>query len=352
MGSLISTAYDRSLSLTLKGGNRPNMEKLNPILISKYFVNLQSGKNLYITGFLVSFLLGVRLLRNVFSKQMNLKGKLAIVTGASSGIGLSIATELASKGATVCLVARSKDKLSVIVEDLKSKGFEAFYICADLSKPADVTQCHQAVMQTIGNRPVDILVNCAGAGHWKFIEETSMEECNEMMALPYFAAFYMTRLFIPRMLSLNSGYIINVNSPASSNPWPGCIGYACSRYAMRGFTDALRMDLRGTNVQVMEVIAGETNSNYFEANGIDESHFPYLAQWLPKISPSDVAKSTVSGIINNKSRVVTPSSLGFVIRMGQLFPNFTTLFVARSPRGDQRIQNILKSAENSKTKQE
>eukprot|EP01133_Synstelium_polycarpum_P012848 gene12848-15089_t len=318
------------------------MDKLN---INQLFMPHYTShwKNLYITGFVLSFVFGVRILSSVFRKRFVIAGKLAVVTGASSGIGLSIATELAKAGATVCLVARSKDRLEELVNGLKGMGLDAFYVCADLSKPADVTRWFEQFVEIVGDRPVDILVNCAGAGKWKFIEETSMEECQDMMSLPYFASFYMTRMLAPKMLAEDNGYIINVNSPVSYQPWPGCIGYACSRYAMKGFTEALRMEFRGTNVRVMEVIAGETLSNYFEANGIDQSHFPFASALVPKISPDSVGKSTVVAIANNQNKCVVPFTLSLVLGVGELFPGFLSALMCRTGRGDARIAALRKA---------
>ncbi|GAM25004.1 hypothetical protein SAMD00019534_081790 [Acytostelium subglobosum LB1] len=310
-------------------------------LTAKYLTS--QWKNFYITGFLVSFLLSVRILRSIFRTRFNVKGKLAVVTGASSGIGLAIATELAKAGCSVCLVARTQSTLDTIVQELRQKGLDAHAVPADLSKPEDVARCHQEVMRIAGDRSVDILVNNAGAGNWKFIEETSMDECYSMMALPYFAAFNMTREFVPRMIANNSGYIINVNSPVSYQPWPGCVGYACSRFAMKGFTEALKADFRGTNIRVMEVIAGETSSNYFAANGIDDTfHMPYASQLIPKITPTDVGKGTVQALINNRDRAVIPYSLALIIGIGEMFPSFMRALLCRSPRGDVRIKKIEK----------
>eukprot|EP01132_Coremiostelium_polycephalum_P010303 gene10303-12642_t len=189
-------------------------------------------------------------------------------------------------------------------------------------------------------KSIDILINCAGSGKWKFIEETSYQEAYDMMALPYFAAFNMTRALIPGMLRERSGLIVNINSPVSFQSWPGCLGYACSRYALKGFTESLRMDLKGTGVNVMEVIPGETDSNYFKANNIGNEHFPTISSYFAKITPEDVGKVTVAGIVNNRSTVITPFSLVIVKRFGLLFPGVLRFILGSTPRGNKRIELI------------
>ncbi len=96
----------------------------------------------------------------------------------------------------------------------------------------------------------DILLNNAGSGRFLSIEETSPKEAREQMALPYFAAFDMTRGLIEPMLARGSGTIFQINSPVAQIAWPGAVGYAAARYAVRGFTEALRQDLHGTGINV------------------------------------------------------------------------------------------------------
>jgi len=92
-----------------------------------------------------------------------------------------------------------------------------------------------------------------------------MDDC-EMMAMPYFAAFYITRALLPAMLRRGSGHLVYVNSPASLVAWPGAAAYTAARWALRGFAEALRADLRGTRLRVSSVIPGKVSSSYFAHN--------------------------------------------------------------------------------------
>ncbi|EGG21224.1 hypothetical protein DFA_01099 [Cavenderia fasciculata] len=288
------------------------------VSLAQSFIN---GPNRNIGIITLSLLVGLAI--TLYSrKRYQVKDKIALVTGASSGIGLSIATELAKKGCKVGLIARSEDKLKKVSDALNKQGYQTFYIPCDMGQPDQVKQLPDRLKQIIGDAFVDIIVNNAGSGAWKFIEDTSYQECQDMMALPYFAAFYLTKTFIPRMLAENRGLIVNVNSPVSVHPWPGSIGYACARYAMKGFSCALREEVRGTNIRVMEVMAGETTTNYFENNGIDKNSFPLISRFIPHVQPEKIGSDTVDGIINNRSSVLTPFFFAVCITSVKYIPDF------------------------------
>ena len=151
---------------------------------------------------------------------MNPRGKTALVTGASSGIGAATAHELAKAGARVILVARREEQLRRVAASI---GNAASVYPTDLSDEKAVTALGERVTSEIGTP--DIIVNNAGAGRWKFVEETTPQEAVQLMAVPYFAAFYVTHAFLPGMLRRNSGHIVNVSSVGSRFVWPGATAY-------------------------------------------------------------------------------------------------------------------------------
>ncbi|HSB37068.1 MAG TPA: SDR family oxidoreductase, partial [Thermoanaerobaculia bacterium] len=168
---------------------------------------------------------------------MDLRGRLAVVTGASSGIGAATARLLAREGARVVLVARTGGALEKISGEIRAAGGEATAVAADLGDAVAATGACERILREAG--VPDLLVNNAGAGRWLFTEETPPGEAVAMMAAPYFAAFFATQTFLPGMLARGSGRIVNVNSPAAKLTWPGAAGYASARWALRGFTEAL-----------------------------------------------------------------------------------------------------------------
>lgn len=244
---------------------------------------------------------------------MNLRGTLAIVTGASTGIGAATARLLAREGARVVLVARSREALEAVAAEIRSAGGEAHAVAVDLGKPGAVSLLEREVVAAFG--APDLLVNNAGAGRWLFVDETPPEEAVTMMEAPYFAAFFATRAFLPGMLERGSGLIVNVNSPVALMPWPGATGYAAARWALRGLTEALRQDLAGTGIGVMHFVPGKTSSDYFAHNPGSEERIPLVAKIIPTLSPEEAAAALVGGVLRDAREVVVP----FMLRLFQAF---------------------------------
>ena len=180
---------------------------------------------------------------------MVIEGKLALITGASSGIGEATAREIARKGGRVILVARSESRLQKVAADISATGGRADYYPVDLAMPDAVSELASKIVRDVGT--VDILVNNAGSGRWLSIEETGAHELEQMMALPYFAAFNLTRELLPHMRRRGSGHIVNIVSVAGRLIWPGAAGYAAARAAMTAFSKALEAELMGREYMLL-----------------------------------------------------------------------------------------------------
>ena len=250
---------------------------------------------------------------------MRVSGEIAVVTGASSGIGAATAERLAAKGARVLMLARREGALKELAARIGRNGGQAIPYPVDLSQPQAVAQVAQRIKAEVGVPA--IVVNNAGMGVWRFIEETTPEQAAAMMALPYFAAFNLTRAFIPEMLRANRGHIVNVNSPACRFTWPGACAYTAARWALRGFTEALRSDFYGTGLRVTHFVAGHTESDYWKTNPGSEERMPKIASlMMPALSPSYVARALVRGIETNRREVVVPLMLHIVFLQHALAP--------------------------------
>lgn len=249
---------------------------------------------------------------------MNIQGKHVLITGASYGIGAALARAAAQAGASrVTLLARTQPALEQVAAEARAAGSAPAVYAVDLTDHAAVERTAEQIVA--GGAP-DILISNAGAGRWLFVDETSPEEAVQMMAMPYFAAFYITRALLPAMLRRGDGHIVYVNSPASIVAWPGATAYTAARWALRGFAEALRADLRGTNIRVSSVIPGKVASSYFEHNpGVLERE-PALSRLLiPALTPDQAAARIVRGIERGERTIVIP-------RMLKLF--YTINFVA------------------------
>ena len=195
---------------------------------------------------------------------MKINGKTVLVTGASSGMGASIAKAMAKAGGRLLLLARREHALRAVADEITRAGGEARVYPVDLANATAVMDVARRITAEVGTP--EIIVNNAGAGKWLFVEETSPEEAVQMMALPYFAAFYITRAFLPDMLKRNSGHIVNISSVGSRFVWPGATAYLAARWAVRGFTEALRADLYRTGIRVTLYESGVVGSPYWEHN--------------------------------------------------------------------------------------
>ena len=250
---------------------------------------------------------------------MKIEGTLALVTGASQGIGAALALELSRQGArTTILLARNGQLLREITDEINSFGGKAHYYVTDLSD----TRNTFAVLQQIKDEHgvPDIIINNAGIGRFIRIEETSPEEARDMIAVPYLAAFDVTRFFIEDMLDRQSGQLTFINSPASVQPWASAVTYAASRWAMRGLAKALRADLYGSKIRVMHVIAGKTTSNYWSNNPGSLERMPGIEKMFRQLQPAEVAKAVVNGIRKNRHHLVIPFMLKLTVWVNNVLP--------------------------------
>lgn len=250
------------------------------------------------------------------------------MTGASSGIGAATARLLAREGVRVVLMARSAGALEEVAAGIRAAGGTASVFSADLGDAVTASDACDRVAREVG--VPDLLVNCAGAGRWLFTEETPPPEAVSMMAAPYFAAFFATRAFLPGMLARRSGRIVNVNSPVSKLTWPGATGYAAARWALRGFTEALRQDLDGTGVGVTHFVAGKTSSSYFDHNPGAEARIPTIANVIPTLTPEEAAAALVAAVRRGADEAVVPFTLRLFWISERWTPSLTAWLTRRT----------------------
>jgi short-subunit dehydrogenase len=259
---------------------------------------------------------------------MEIKGSLAVVTGASGGIGAAVAKEMAKMGASVVLLARRKAHLDQVAAEINSVGGKAWTYSADLGNAEAVAVVAGSVTKHFGIP--NILVNNAGAGTWRFTDETSPAEAIDFMAVPYFAAFNVVHAFLPSMLRQKNGHIVNVSSVGSRFTWPGATAYLAARWAMRGFTEALRADLDGSGIGVSLVEPGVVNSTYWEHNPRSRERVPKLAKLIPELTPEDVAQAITRGIERNKRTIVVPFMMRLTYWLHALFPRLVQWLILRT----------------------
>lgn len=252
---------------------------------------------------------------------MKIDGSLVLITGASQGIGAATAIEMAREGARVVLLARTAEKLNAVAKEVQAVGGQAHVYPCDLTDGKAVRQVAERIKAEVGIP--DIIMNNAGAGLWRALEETEPEEAVELMSVPYFAAYYVTREFIDEMVQRGSGRIANVNSPMCYFTIRGATGYTATRRALRGFNDSLRADLLGTGVGVTHLVFGEVTSEYFHNNPGSHERIPAVNNIIPTLSPEQTARLTVKALRAEKNEIVRPRIIWFMVLLLRLFPGIT-----------------------------
>jgi short-subunit dehydrogenase len=187
------------------------------------------------------------------------KDKLAVITGASSGIGEALARKLAAQGLRVVLVARRRDRLETLAREIRAAGGHARILAADLRREADRERlCEQA-----GN--ADVLVNNAGLGWYGYGDRMAWKTAQEMLQVNVEAVVQLSLAFLARMRQRNAGHIINIGSISGSLPSQGIALYGATKSFLDNFTTALHRELTGTHVHISVVRAGPVKTEFGEA---------------------------------------------------------------------------------------
>ena len=211
---------------------------------------------------------------------MNLKGKTAIVTGGTKGIGRAIAEALLREGLSVCIAARDQDQIDKAVSEL---GDNAYGFACDVRDYEQVEGLFTYTIMELGG--LDILVNNAGIGIFQTVEETSAEDFRAVLETNVFGVFYCCREAIPEMRKRGGGYIINISSLAGANPHPRMAAYNASKFGLNGFSEALMQEVRHDGIKVSYIMPGSVNTEFGGDTATDEK------SW--QLTPQDIARVVV-----------------------------------------------------------
>jgi NADP-dependent 3-hydroxy acid dehydrogenase YdfG len=191
-----------------------------------------------------------------------LTGKVALVTGASSGIGEAIAIALAQAGVTIALVARRADRLAALAQRIDSMGSgKALALAADMSVADEAQKVVEQTVSRLGK--LDILINSAGVIQAGGVENCDLEEYRSVFDINLFATLYTSKAAIPHMLA-GGGDIITISSLVARKGGPFTNAYAASKHAVNSMTDAMRQELGGRNIRVSILMPGATKTEVAE----------------------------------------------------------------------------------------
>ena len=211
-----------------------------------------------------------------------LRGKRALVTGASRGIGFAVAHALLENGANVVICSKTNKNLSAALEELGSTAgvSKVFGMVADVGKTDDVRRLFQLADKELGG--LDILINNAGLGIFRAAADLSVDEWDQMIGTNLSGAFYCSREALSRFKDALGGWIINISSLAGKNPFAGGAGYNASKFGLTGLSEATMLDHRKENVRVCYIMPGSVDTE-FSGGEVQEK-----SEW--KIAPEDIAE--------------------------------------------------------------
>lgn len=230
-------------------------------------------------------------------------GKLVLITGASSGIGEATAELFALRGARVLLLARNQDKPKEIIEDLEGYGAKAAFLAVDLAKADEVSAAAERIKSEYGIP--DVVINNAGAGGWIAAAATSLDEARQMIELPYLAAFYVTRSFLPEMIARSRTYRLRDIAGVLHR-----LAECLCLYRRAPRAEGLHRSAAGrfagcsgqNNAELRTV-----NSPYWQNNPGSRAHMPVTLPFLmPELSTRQAAAVIIEAIERARGRVVTP----------------------------------------------
>jgi short-subunit dehydrogenase len=256
--------------------------------------------------------------------------KTALITGASSGIGLEFARVFAREKNNLVLVARSKDKLTQLADELKKQyAVDVEVIVADLSKMDQVQMIYDVCKA--GNIEIEYLVNNAGFGDFGFFAENDWTKAEQMIDVNIKALTKLCRLYLPDMIARKSGKILNVASTAAFQPGPTMAVYYASKSYVLFLSEALYNELKGTGVNVTCLCPGPTESGFTQAASMEESNL-FKNKKVP--SSADVAEFGYKAMMKNKMTVVHGFVNNILVNASRFTPRKMVLAITRKIQGE------------------
>ena len=242
---------------------------------------------------------------------MNLTGATALITGASSGIGAEYARAFAARGAHLILVARRVDRLEALAEQIRSAhGVEVDVVGFDLA----AVGAGRALANHLGARQIDVLINNAGFGISGLFVTEDPERTQQEIQLNIATLVELTRAYLPGMVDRDFGVVVNIASTASFQPVPGLAVYGATKAFVRSFTEAIWGELGASNVRVLAISPGSTETEFFEVAGGKPG-----GTMVPVRRVIDTTMRALDSKRSNPSAVVGGMN-AFAAKLVQIFP--------------------------------
>ena len=248
-----------------------------------------------------------------------MKDKIVVITGASSGIGLALATVFANEKAKLVIAARNIEKLNQIASEMRNNGIEVLTIKADVSIEADCKKIIESTIEKFGG--IDILINNAGISMRALFDELDLNVIRQVMDVNFWGTVYCTKYAIPYLLK-SKGSVVGVSSIAGYVGLPGRTGYSASKFAMQGFLEVLRTENLKKDLHVLIACPGFTASNIRNSalakDGSMQGESPRDEDKM--MLADDVAKSILHAVRKRKNTLILTTQGKLVVLMKKFFP--------------------------------
>jgi short-subunit dehydrogenase len=258
----------------------------------------------------------------------DLQGLRILITGASGGIGRSLAAQAAARGARVAAAARSADKLAELVKEVNGRGAEAVAVPANITIEADRRRLLDAVVERFGG--LDVLINNAGVASFGHFADSTEEVMRQVMEVNFFAPVELTRQVIPLLMEGRQPAVVNVASMCGRRGLPAWPEYSASKFALCGMTEALRGEMARFDIDMLLILPGLTRSDLgrhlLRNTGRMDIRFD---QGMP---PETVARGILDALEKNRTETVLGREAVWMLRLQRFVPRVLDRLISRKVR--------------------
>ncbi len=261
-------------------------------------------------------------------QRRNIEGARILITGASQGIGKALCKAAARRGAQVLAVARSESLLQELANQVNIQGGKLEVVPGDVTKAEDRARMAEAAIQIYGG--LDILVNNAGIGATGHFTEVSPDRLRKIMEVNFFGMTEMVRVFLPILREGRSPAIVNISSIAGKRGIPARSEYSASKFAVQGFSEALRAELAKDGIDVLVICPGLTQTNFSQNMLEQKARMPM--DHMRGMTPEKVAETVLRSIEKGRNEVCLTFQGKLIVFISRFFPRLADRIAARRVR--------------------
>jgi short-subunit dehydrogenase len=260
--------------------------------------------------------------------RRRIAGSRILITGASQGIGKALADEAARRGARVLAAARSLDLLRELSDSVRSRGDQLEIVQADITQPGDRKRLVEAATASFGG--LDILVNNAGIGATGHFADVAPDRLRKIMEVNFFGLTETTRTFLPVLRLGNFPAIVNISSIAGKRGIPARSEYSASKFAVQGFSEALRAELEKDGIDVILICPGLTQTNFSKNMLEQKAKLPL--DHMRGMTAAEVASATLNAIEQGRHEVCLTFQGKLIAFLNRFLPGVADRIAARKVR--------------------